>query len=276
MSTHPPKPGMKKKLRPNRLGRFGSFIKKHSWFLSLAVTLLACSLFLYELHYLLFDDLHHILVFLLHHLAFIPIEVLLVGLVIERILARREKKMMQQKLNMVIGTFFSELGKDLVKDLASAVQNLDEAVDFLTVKGNWSDKDYRRALEFVQHFRFAVDPERLDFSALRDRLIRERDLLVLLLGNPNLLENEEFTELLWSVFHLIDELSHRSSFDDLPEPDSRHLAFDVHRVYKRLVHEWIKYCRHLQRTYPYMFAYLVRTYPLRGHIAPSSSTEPHP
>jgi hypothetical protein len=40
--------------------------------------------------------------------GFLFIDVLLVLLIIERLLASREKKSILQKLNMVIGTFFSD------------------------------------------------------------------------------------------------------------------------------------------------------------------------
>jgi len=47
-------------------------------------------------------------------IGFLFLDVLLVILFIERILARREKRAIMKKLNMVIGTFFSEVGMELL------------------------------------------------------------------------------------------------------------------------------------------------------------------
>ena len=45
-----------------------------------------------------------------------------------------------------------------------------------------------------------------------------------LLENPNLLEQEAFTEQLWAVFHLADELQYRIDLPHLSNSDYRSLA----------------------------------------------------
>jgi len=85
-------------------------MRRHAWLVATAAILIALSAVAYSVHYLLFHDVHHIFVYLVGDIAFVPIEVLLVVLVLERMLSRREKQLVHQKLNMVIGTFFSELG----------------------------------------------------------------------------------------------------------------------------------------------------------------------
>jgi len=51
---------------------------------------------------------------MLGDVAFVPIEVLLVTLIIHRLLSEREKRTRLEKLNMVIGAFFSEMGTDVI------------------------------------------------------------------------------------------------------------------------------------------------------------------
>lgn len=82
-----------------------------------------------------------------------------------------------------------------------------------------------------------------------------------LLGNPNLLEHEAFTELLWAVFHLAEELGNRRDVSSLPQSDYDHLIGDIKRVYVLLGAEWLSYMRHLQENYPYLFSLAVRTNP---------------
>ena len=83
-----------------------------------------------------------------------------------------------------------------------------------------------------------------------------------LLENPNLLEHDEFTDLLWAVFHLIEELEVRRSLDRLPGSDMNHLSVDIKRAYSHLIREWIMYMRHLQQDYPYLYSLAARTNPM--------------
>ena len=90
-----------------------------------------------------------------------------------------------------------------------------------------------------------------------------------LLENPNLLEHETFTELLWAVFHLAEELSHRESVEGLTTADYQHLAGDIKRAYELLIREWVIYMKHLKTSYPYLFSLAMRTNP----FDPNASVE---
>jgi hypothetical protein len=92
-------------------------------------------------------------------------------------------------------------------------------------------------------------------------LTTERDFLLSLLGNPNLLEHEIFTELLWAVFHLAEELGNRSDVSNLPENDYQHLVGDITRVHVLLVTQWLAYMKPLHTDYPFLFSLAVRTNP---------------
>ena len=61
----------------------------------------------------IFGDIHHIPAFLLEDIAFLPIEVLLVTLIIHRLLRNMEKRNRLEKLNMVIGAFYVQVGTSL-------------------------------------------------------------------------------------------------------------------------------------------------------------------
>jgi hypothetical protein len=236
---------------------------RHRWLIGFGALLVALSAALYLLHFAIFRDAHHIAIYLLGDLAFLPLEVLLVAIVLERVLAGHEKEEQRRKLNMPIGTFFSEMGTELLGRLAGCVRNGDELRPHLAVSADWSAQDFRRAAQAAHGFDYEVDIYRLDLESLREFLASHRDLLLMLLANPNLLEHEQFTDLLWSIFHLMEELSARPSLTALPESDRAHLAGDVRRVCGHLTEEWLRYCRHLQTAYPYIFSIVVRTHPLQ-------------
>jgi hypothetical protein len=83
----------------------------------LAISLVLLAGVLHFIHYLLFRDMHHIFLYLVGDIAFLPLEVLFVVLIVERFLSRREQNLKLQKLNMVLGAFFSELGNYLLNTL---------------------------------------------------------------------------------------------------------------------------------------------------------------
>jgi hypothetical protein len=112
----------------------------------------------------------------------------------------------------------------------------------------------------VEH---TLDCERVDLAALEKLLGEERDFMLRLLQSPNLLEHESFTDLLWAVVHVGEELRARSSLAELPETDACHLADDLGRVYGALTREWVAYAEHLKSEYPFLFSLLVRTHPLQ-------------
>ena len=64
---------------------------------------MALSVSAYFIHYLIFRDIHHTLIRMIGDLAFLLLEVLLVVVLIEHLLARREMQPKLEKLDMVVG-----------------------------------------------------------------------------------------------------------------------------------------------------------------------------
>jgi len=196
------------------------------------------------------------------NLAFLPIYVLFVTLMIEKLLKERERSALLRKLNMVIGVFFSEVGTGLLRDIAVFLRNQDDIAARLRVDGSWTRRDFREAMAFFKKTELSVDCTKGDLAAMKAFLLGKRNFLLGLLENQNLLEHDEFTDLLWAVFHLTEELSARQRLDGLPQSDLDHLAGDTRRVYVSLTREWLRYMEHLMNDYPYLFSLAVRTNPM--------------
>ncbi|MFP4055339.1 MAG: potassium channel family protein [Candidatus Brocadiia bacterium] len=186
----------------------------------------------------------------------------------ELMLTRREQAARMEKLNMVIGAFFSEVGTRLLTVFSDADPELDAIRDRLVVSEEWGDEEFARLRADLAAREYSVEPAKVDLSALRDFLEQKRPFLVRLLENPALLENESFTNLLWGVFHLTEELGHRDDFAALPASDREHLAGDMRRAYGRLVGEWLGYMEHLKGRYPYLFSLAMRTNPFDEDASP--------
>ena len=227
----------------------------------MGLLLVLLSVFFYALHYALFHDAHHIFIYLVGDIAFVFIEVLLVTLILHQLLAEREKRAMLKKLNMVIGAFFSEVGTPLLEYFRDFDRNMEEVARQLVVNNEWSPEHFDKMRDALAHHSYKVDSQAGDLVGLQRLLVEKRSFLLGLLENPNLLEHDAFTELLWAVFHLAEELSHRSGVANLPENDYHHLSGDIKRAYALLVREWLSHMEHLKSDYPYLFSLAVRTNP---------------
>lgn len=242
---------------------------KHNQKILIALLLVLLSVLFYTVHFAFFRDAHHIFIYLVGDIAFVFIEVLLVTLIIHQVLSEREKRSMLKKLNMVIGAFFSEVGTPLLYEFQAFDPDTDRISQHLLVDNDWSAEHFVLVRDILEKRNYKIDIHRGNLEGLQSLVINKRDFLLRLLENPNLLEHELFTELLWAVFHLAEELSHRKRVSGLPETDYAHLSGDIKRAYGLLVREWIAYMEHLKSNYPYLFSLAMRINPFN----PEASVE---
>jgi hypothetical protein len=234
----------------------------------MALLLFTISIALYGIDYLVFSHAPDIAAGFLGNFAFLPIYVLFVTLVIERVIREREGQVIRQKLNMVIGLFFSEVGTNLIRYLAGFHLDPQELVKRLQVTDYWGNREFKEAENFLAHYRINVDSRIGELACVRDYLIEKKGLLLGLLENPNLLEHDVFTDLLWAVSHLLQELELRKSLTGLPDTDLNHLSGDIQRAYSHLLREWLVYLKHLKSDYPYLYSLAVRMNPMDPDARP--------
>jgi hypothetical protein len=236
-------------------------MKKMNWKILFGIVLVLFAVLIEILQYVLYHDLGTIMEWLINSLAFIPIQILVVTLFVDRLLKVKEKEAMLSKLNMVIGAFFSEVGRDLLRDSRAFDLEQEETSRRLLVTTAWTDREFNAAIEHFRTHESRLDIRQSEMAPLCRFLVGKRGFLLGLLENPHLLEHESFTDLLWSVFHLTEELSMRKDLHALAESDLDHLSGDLKRVYACLVTEWLAYLKHQKRDYPYLFSLAVRTNP---------------
>jgi branched-subunit amino acid transport protein len=231
---------------------------------NLALVLIGVSVVLYGVDFLLFRNAHDLFSWLILDLAFLPLSVLLVTLVVNGLLAEREKSSQQHKMHMVISAFFSEVGTPLLRLMGELVPDSSVLCGHLGIDPTWDEKRMRAAQAFLRETELPLQatPERL--RPLRSFLAEQREFMIRLLENPVLLEHEQFTSLLWAVFHLEEELAARGSLEGLPANDLRHLEHDADRALKRLLGQWLSHMIHLREDYPFLFSFEARTNPLRS------------
>lgn len=231
------------------------------WKVRTGMALIAASLVLGAIQYALFHNARDLFFYLFLDVVFVPVQVLLVTLIIERFLALREKEAMLTKLNMVIGAFYSEVGNELLRRMLPLCSDRARLEAELRIDAGWGAETFRRAGTAMVATPPAVHYDAAQFADLQAWLRSQRPFLLGLLQNPNLLEHEMFTDLLLAIGHLSEELDARHDFAALPPSDSAHLCGDLQRVAGLLLREWLTYLHHQQRHYPYIFSLALRTNP---------------
>jgi len=126
----------------------------------------------------------------------------------------------------------------------------------------WSSAEFKALAQFLDSGDMKMESRLCNMDCLKGFLLARRNFMLGLLENPNLLEHDGFTELLWAIFHLLEELQARESLTGLHEADLDHLSGDIRRAYTNLLKQWVVYLQHLKSDYPYLYSLAVRNNPL--------------
>jgi voltage-gated potassium channel len=180
---------------------------------------------------------------------------------IEFMIDERERKSRVEKLNMIIGIFFSEVGTKILKKFSASDPAVDEIRSALIVSNNWSEADFARARSVIGNHAYTLDSQVVSLEDLHAFLMHHKGFLLALLENPQLIEHDSFTPLLQALFHLTEELMSREKLKGLPKTDFAHLSGDINRVYRLLLLEWLTYMQYLKQNYPYLFSLAMRQNP---------------
>ena len=225
------------------------------------VLLIGMSVVVYLIQFWIFGRAGDTAFYFLEDLAFVPISVLLVTLGVNTVLNRRDRQAMLEKVSIVVNEFYAEAGTEMIMGLRGYIVSLDELSEKLQLSGQWQDKDFLNARAFLAGHPIAVDICSNDLYKLYSLLENKKDQLLRLLENASLMEHDSFTDMLWAVYHVYDELRSRESLGDLPDADIRHLNIDISRAAQLLLIEWIDSMRALKVRYPYLYSLAVRKCP---------------
>jgi len=231
------------------------------WKIIVGTGLIMLSFVIYAAHYLIFQDAHHLLIYFVGDLAFIPIEVLIVTLIIDQMLESRDKIHRMEKMKMVIGTFFSTVGTPLLRVLSGADPTIGKIKDQLVIGADWHNEMFQEVQACLNNYTCGIAINQVDREGLRRFLVSQEDFLLRLVENPIILEHESFTDLILAINHLTEELKARDDLDALPSSDMAHLTNDIQRAYAELIPEWVIYMEYLKKNYPYLFSLEMRRNP---------------
>ena len=196
-----------------------------------------------------------------------------VTFILDRVLHARKKRKRLEQINIVIGAFFTETGTAALEALKPCMDGPEAAQ--LQMGEEWTDRTFGSASKSVRTAAYQAKPTLDMLSQLKAVLPPKKAGLLAMFSNPNLLEHDTFTDMLWALYHLIDELESRQDVGLLPDSDVSHLAGDMSRAWGLLVSEWIGYMNYLKSRYPYLWSLAVRKNPFaENDVVISATTSP--
>ncbi|KXL52153.1 hypothetical protein CLNEO_25020 [Anaerotignum neopropionicum] len=233
-------------------------MKKKIWGFLIVLVLTLLSVLIYAVQIVVFHSPRDTGFYIFQDIAFLPLQIAIVTVVLGSYLKRREKIERLKKINIVINAFFNEAGTDILKGLIGFSKNYDKTKERLNVQTDWTDKMFSETVRYLINADMKIEYSIDQLDSLTVLMKNKRNFLIRLLENPNLLEHDTFTDMLLSVFHVMEELMARDTFEVDNKADMEHLSNDIQRALKALLIEWVEYMRHLRLEYPYLYSFMVR------------------
>ena len=90
---------------------------------------------------------------------------------------RREETIRQEKVNMVLGLFFSEMGNDLLKHFVKFDNEIESLCKNLKISIKWKNEDFTNAYDLLKKHRLSIDSHKGDMPALLKCMQSRADML---------------------------------------------------------------------------------------------------
>jgi hypothetical protein len=223
------------------------------------------SIFIYLIQNAIFHNPHDTVYYLLGDLAFIPVQVIVVTLVIDKLVNYVEKKNNAKRINVIISSFFTESGTELMSAMSRFSRNQEDLCKILSAD-DFSKNISLKLKKQLKAFPYDIYADPAELAEMKSRMSAHKPYMLRMLENTNLMEHDSFTDMLWSVFHVADELDTRN-LGKLSKADIDHISYDILRAYSALNLEWIGYMDYLEREYPYLFVLAIRKSPFKDYKA---------
>jgi len=234
------------------------------WYILTSIILIFLSVLSYSMQIYFFHQETNTYFYFLQDLSFVPIQVLIVTFVIDRLLKRQQRISLMKRVYVAIGIFYNELGNELLKHLFDLTVNKNDLSTRLEISAHWKTKEFDKAEKWINTNPVIIDINGEKIELLKQFLDSKRLFLLNLLENSNLSEHDTFTDTLLGVCHLSDELALRKNPIEAPPADLAHLSIDIKRAYHGIIKEWILYIVHIKKEYPFLFSLALRSNPFNN------------
>ena len=190
--------------------------------------LIAVSALIYLVQIAIFHDERTTAFYILQDLAFMPVTIAIATLVVGEIMNEQEKKDRLEKTRMLTSSFFTGMGAYLMHGILG-MTNADAFIYEVVKSGADLPETEEEIRKKIQEARLTVHIDAAGYTKARQIITANQTNILVIASNPLIIEHECFTEMLWGVFHLMDEFRLRGSWDDLSMEDIYHFNQERHR-----------------------------------------------
>lgn len=110
----------------------------------------------------------------------------MVSFILENHLEKREVKARIEKLNMVIGVFFSEIGVKLLSRFTEKDLQIANLRNELLVNNSWTSNTFNNVKSNLKNYPFELNLSKDELISLKAMLVDEKKFLLGILENPTL------------------------------------------------------------------------------------------
>ncbi len=208
------------------------------------ILLLLISVIVYCLQIIIFRDAQTTAFYIFQDLAFMPVSVALTTLVLGEILDAKEKKERAESTRMLTSSFYTQVGARLIHAMLSAVPDREKYRSYQT----------EMTPEKIRNSELHMDIRKENYDQVRAIVEESMVGLLILSSNSRILEQKEFTDMIWGIFHLHDEFLLRGEFETLSDEEIFHMNQDFKEVLRMLLCNSIPNAEYLRETYPNFYA----------------------
>ena len=219
----------------------------------LGIMLSIFSAILYFANFLMFGDAHHLVKSFSEELAFMPVYIFITAVVAERLLWRSEKNEISRRTNALVGTFFNEIGYDIIKILIKYDSNFNTLKSKIKFDKGWDAGTVKSIHKLATSYVYGAPKGIDDVLEIGELLIARKDFLLILMSNASLIEKDEFSELLLAVNHIYEALKTMGDVSNMSQELIDHIHSDIEKVYRCLIGVWSSYLSTIEKEDPYLY-----------------------
>lgn len=233
-------------------------MKHNKILMHVAIALFALSAAIYAAQILIFRDPRTTAFYIFQDFAFLPASIAIATVAVGAILDEHDRQEALASTRMLRSQFFTSVGAPMLKAITYCAKCGTNMGQLTAIDGPVDTIRQRRKLqreiearqEQIEGVDLRVNLTKSAYDGIRDILMANRLDLLILGSTHNLNEAERFAEMLWGIFHLMDEYRLRGDWEQLSPEDVAHLEADFAEVLRLMLANSVANNFYLKTTYP--------------------------
>lgn len=239
-------------------------IKRITENILLIIILLLISTTIYFFHYIIFGDLRQTLSGIILSLGYVPIGIIYQELIVDKILDKKQKLNSIEKINVVIGAFYNEVGNSLIKILSKGDKKIDAVREEININYNWSSERFQNLIELLKVHTCEIDIDKIDIRKIVKLLNHKDTLIINLMINESIKEYKGFIQLLMVLIHLRDQLQFVDNIESVDDLKYKNIKEEICKSYNILLIQWVLYIKELKEIDYYLFLKIANNCPFKN------------